>query len=56
MDERPTAIRTGLRQLDATLSLLDRNVNILGMEGSRMDWNDLMEWQHLLAPRAEEDK
>lgn len=42
------SIRTGLQQLDSTLSLLDRNVNILGMEGSRMDWEDLMEWQRVI--------
>lgn len=42
------SLRTGLQQLDSTLSLLDRNVNILGMEGSRMDWEDLMEWQRVL--------
>ena len=53
------SIRTGLQQLDSTLSLMDRQVNILGMEGSRMDWEDLMEWQRVIlgggpAPTAEE--
>ena len=52
MDERPTTIKTGLQQLDSTLSLMDRNVNILGMEGSRMDWNDLIEWQRVLGFRG----
>lgn len=49
--------RTGLRNLDAALSLMDRHVNILGMEGSRMDWEDLMEWQRVILggdPTAEE--
>ena len=40
--------KTGLRNLDAALSLMDRHVNILGMEGSRMDWEDLMEWQRVI--------
>lgn len=39
---------TGLRALDSALSLLDRQVNVLGMEGSRMDWEDLVEWQQVL--------
>lgn len=43
-----TGTVTGLRNLDAALSLMDRQVNVLGMEGSRMDWEDLVEWQNVL--------
>jgi hypothetical protein len=48
--------KTGLRNLDSTLSLMDRSVNILGMEGSRMDWDDLMEWQRVLLGHAPTDE
>ena len=42
--------KTGLRQLDSTLSLLDAQANFLDLD-SRMDYPDLMEWRRMLLPR-----